>query len=208
MRPSLILKVTLISLFIGILLGGHVMADKKTAMRRRKAAKVDKYDEVLKMTWPEADKWKLDNTHANNARIIEFYYPDGQNSNSWREMGTIEIEPLSQNANLSGIARTIFLGTQQASPHAEWKILYKGQDDKGYNYIVFQITCPDFLSGEQPQLQYWKMIHGDQNLFTIQYTYKNETMPDEKQLTILEAIDNAHIELVEKEAEKTEEKKE
>lgn len=208
MKPTLLMKVIVISLFIGTLLAGHVLADKATAMRRKQAAKVDKYDEVFKMTWPEVDKWQKENVHTNaTGRSIEFYYPENQNNKSWREMATIEIEPLSQNASLSGRARTIYMGTQQASPHAEWKILYKGQDEQGYNYIVFQITCPDFLSGDEPQLQYWKMVHGDQHLFTIQYTYKDEVMPEDKQLRILEAINGAHIELVEKEVEKKDEEK-
>ena len=112
-------------------------------------------------------------------------------------MGTTEYKPLEKAANLSGMARTIYMGTKEASPHAEWKILYKGPGDDDYSYIVFQITCPDFLSGEEPQLQYWKVIQGDQMLFTIQYTYKNEIMPEDKQFKILEAINNGHIELVE-----------
>ncbi len=197
MKTSRLVQTTLVSLFAFLLLSGAVLADKATAMKRRKAAQVDKYKEVMEMEWPAIDKWKSDNLHQNGQNSIEFFYPEGQSSQSWREMGTIEINAIDKTVSLTGKARSIFLGTQQASPHAEWKILYKGNSENGYRYIVFQITCPDFLSGEQPQLQYWKMIQGDQKLFTIQYTYKDEVMPEDKQLRVLEAIDGAHVVMIE-----------
>ncbi|MCK5125231.1 MAG: hypothetical protein KAR42_03155 [candidate division Zixibacteria bacterium] len=185
-----------------------VLADKQGAMKRRKAAQVDKYDEILKMEWPAKAKWASSGIHNSGNNTIEFFYPQGQSSSSWTEMGSIEIKPLTKTVNLTGLGRMIFLGTKESSPGTEWKILYKGKDDNDFSYIVFEIICPDFISGEKPQTQYWKMIHGFQFLFTVQYSYKDIDVPDEFQLPILEAINNASVKLVEKKIESESDKKE
>ena len=61
------------------MLGGSALADKATAMKRQKAAQTDKYQEILVMQWPAADKWKSAMVHTSGATTMEFFYPEDGN---------------------------------------------------------------------------------------------------------------------------------
>lgn len=172
-------------------LAGSAQAD---LFGSKRAALVDTtIVETIIMEWPSSSEWISDMVHQSGATSIEFFYPQGQTKTNWTEMGTIEVTRLTTQINLMSRARVTFLGTQKASPEATWKILFKGDDDDGHRVLIYEIICPSFLTGEGPQIQYWKMVLADTKLFTIQYTFKGKEIPEVKKQEILTALELCYV---------------
>ena len=163
-------------------------------------AKEPKIEESLVIEWPEDGNWYLDQSYAPGPSTIQVYFPEGKGGDAWQEMATIETVYGKTGVNLPGMARMTFLGTQKGSPDATWEILEKGYLDETRKtaFIIYEIICPEFLSGEPPQIQYWKLIGGRTALFNVQYSYRGKDIPKEKKEVILEALKKAHLKIEEK----------
>jgi len=161
--------------------------------------------ESLVIEWPEDGKWYLDQSYTSGASTMDVYFPEGKGGDAWQEMATIETVYGKIGVNLAGMARMTFLGTQKGSPDATWEILEKGYLDKSSKtaFIIYEIICPDFLSGEPPQIQYWKLISGKTALFTVQYSYRGTDIPEDTKEAILNSLEEACLKVEEK-AEETE----
>ncbi len=148
------------------------------------------------VNWPKAGNWIAGDVIPGPPRI-EVFYPKGQSATNWTEMGTVEFDSKNKHIDLFGLARTIFLGTQKGSPNAKWNVLtdgFKDEKNKAYPFIFFRIDCPDFLSGEPGQIQFWLLIQGKSGIFTVQYSYKGTVLPQGKGNEILQIMKDAQIE--------------
>ncbi|MFH1700833.1 MAG: hypothetical protein ABIE07_09630 [Candidatus Zixiibacteriota bacterium] len=154
---------------------------------------ISKSSENLVMNWPESGEWKSGLKKAYGQSVIEFFYPKGQTQGNWTEMGSIEINPVLKEVPIITTARSIFLGTEKASPKATWDILERGKTENGYPFIIFEIICPEFRTKEEPQIQYWKIIDGNLNSHTVQYSFRGTTIPEEKKKEILDALKDAKL---------------
>lgn len=150
--------------------------------------------EKLVMDWPKDGKWDGGLAYSGKSTTMELYYPEGQSDASWSEMGSIEIVYNKINANLPGLARSIFLGTQKACPDATWDYIYKSRQTDDHPTVIYFIKCPAFTSGESAQYQIWRLISGKTALFNIQYSFKGDEIPEAQKEKIIEAIKNARIE--------------
>lgn len=162
--------------------------------------KVDpsKIVENLIFDWPKGEKWNAGYNVSGEKGNMQLYFPEGQSSSGWDEMVTVETS-IGKKQFVVGLARTIYLGTQRGSPNATWDIIEKGLTKRGRQFVIFEIDCPDFLSGEPPQVQLWTMIMGDTGIFTLQYSYHAKEMPEKRKTQILDMMKNAYIEAKDKE---------
>jgi hypothetical protein len=179
-----------------------VLAETKPSDTPEKATSENPEDtlqitENWEVAWPEDNEWTSNYVHTTAKSKMEIYYPAGQTPGSWKEMLTVEAL-YSPKKNVIGLARQIYLGTVRGSPDATWDILTKGTTEQGYAFVTFEIICPDFLSGEPPQVQLWKLIIGRTGLFTLQYSYHGEKLPPERKEQILAIFDNSYIKTEEK----------
>jgi len=188
---NLSVKALLASLFLVLIfLVSAGLADEKLARETPDPNLV----ETLVTEWPETGHWKSALLHNRPGGTVEFFYPEGQGSKDWREMFSREEQVKAQAfVNMMSRAREIFLGTQKGSPNATWKILNRQKDENDNRIIIFRIDCPDFTSGEEAQIQLWKIIEGKTKVFTVQYTFRGKEMPEEKRLEISKAIDKAYV---------------
>jgi hypothetical protein len=153
--------------------------------------------ESMVIDWPEGENWISDYVYTAKSSKMEIFYPAGQTGGDWNEM--ITVEALYENKkNIAGIARQIYLGTVRGSPNATWDILKKGANEQERPFIIFEIICPDFLSGEPPQVQLWKLIIGETGLFTLQYSYRGKEFPAKRKDQMFEVFDKAFIEVEKK----------
>lgn len=151
-----------------------------------------KITETLIVDWPEGDKWIPGYLHKGNATRMQLYFPEGQSSESWWEMASIETV-YGKTGGVVGLARQIYLGTVRGSSNATWDILKKGNTENGRPFTTIEIICPDFLSGEPAQVQIWKLIMGKTGLYTLQYSFKGKEMPAERKEQILESMHKAYL---------------
>jgi len=192
------IKATAQHLLIGILMiflisPAVYAADKKEDASNN--AKVDppKITETWVVGFPEKDKWTSDYVHTGTSSRMELFFPEGQSTDNWTEMVTIETA-YGKKGSVAGEARLTYLGTVKGSPNATWDILTKGKmAGSGRQFIIYEIICPDFLSGEQPQVQIWKMIGGRTGLFVLQYSYRGKELPEKRKKEILEFFEKADL---------------
>lgn len=185
------LALTLIATFV---LGLSSSSLAIGAPRKKPPEKVD-FTESVKMDWPADGKWFLENTHTGNSTIMELYYPKGESSKLWLQMGTIEESIGRIETNVAGRARLIFLGTAQGSPEATWDIITMVIDEElKYKWVLFEIICPEFINGEGPQVQLWKIMGGKTGTFIVQYSYKGKEMPGLLKDQMIDALMEARLE--------------
>ncbi len=154
--------------------------------------------ETLKFDWPKDDKWIADYHYTGDRRSMQLYFPEGQTSGGWDEMVTVETA-FGKRQFVVGLARTIYLGTQKGSPNATWDIIIKGKTERNRQFVIFEIICPDFLTGERPQVQLWKLIMGRTGTFTLQYSYHAKEMAEERKAEIVTMMEGAYLEAKDKE---------
>ena len=156
---------------------------------------ISKITETWVVNFPEKDNWTSDYVYNGKSSRMELFFPKGQSSDGWKEMITIETT-YGKKSSVAGEARLTYLGTVKGSPNATWDILTKGKmEGSGRQFIIYEIKCPDFLSGEQPQVQIWKMIGGLTGLFTLQYSYRGKELPEERKKEILEFFEKADLKI-------------
>ncbi|MEE9442551.1 MAG: hypothetical protein V3V99_07775 [candidate division Zixibacteria bacterium] len=189
------IKTTLGVLFtltvFAILLSGIALADKKQT--KQDPEQISESTEMLNMNWPEGGQWHSGLKKTYGLSMIEFFYPKDQSQSNWTEMGSTEINPITKEVPIISTARSIFLGTQKASPEATWDILERGTSENGNKYVLFEIICPEFRTKEDPQIQYWKLIDGKLKSYTVQYSFKGTTIPEDKKKEILDAIKKSKL---------------
>lgn len=172
-------------------------AAEKPATEDSTAQQAPDITETQVIEWPDGSDWQLADTYASGTSEFSLYYPKGQGEKNWEEMVTLEIVHDTKKAglNLPGLARMTFLGTRKGSPNATWDILEKGYSDeaKEYPHIIYEIDCPDFLSGEPAQVQLWKLTDAKTALFNLQYSYRGEKMPENKKEEIMTMLKKSHI---------------
>jgi hypothetical protein len=190
------LLIAIMALFVlyPVALAGDRPADTPKKSDTAKTADMSGAVETWVVDLPEEDKWTSNYVHTTVKSKMDIYYPEGQTPGSWNEMLTVEAL-YSPKKNIAGLARQIYLGTVQGSPDATWDILKKGMDEQDHAFIVFIINCPDFLSGEPPQVQLWKLILTSSGLFTLQYSYRGEELPPARKDHILEIFDKAYVDV-------------
>lgn len=188
-------KLPILFILTVLFLCAPVFAGSKPESDDSTKAEVPAIKETLVIDWPEDENWYLDNSYTGGQSTIEVYFPEGKGGDAWQEMATIETVYGNTKVNLPGMARMTFLGTQKGCPDATWEILDKGylDEDNKSAYILYEIICPEFLSGEPPQIQYWKLVVGETALFNVQYSYRGEKIPKEKKEVILETLKNGHL---------------
>lgn len=154
--------------------------------------------EKMVIEWPKSGNWATGEMFA-GPPVTQFFYPKGQSAVEWTEMGSVEFDGSENTFDLTGRARLLFLGTQKGSPNATWTILtrgYKDEKNQGFPFVFFRMNCPDFISGEPAQVQYWLLMLGKTGMFTVQYSYKGKDIPADKGNAILQAMKDARIEAV------------
>ncbi len=186
-------KVPLIlTLVMTIVLGLGSFSYAKNAIPVVDSTKVEEpidFTESVKMEWPDNVKWVLEDTYTGNRTIMELYYPKGESSSNWSQMGSIEIAIGKIEGNVGGRARLIFLGTEQGSPGATWDIIKMDYNKElDFKWVVFEINCPEFLNGDGPQVQLWKIMSGKTGTFIVQYSYKGKEMPGLLKDQMIEAL--------------------
>lgn len=176
-------------------------ADKKpVSTDTTEVTETQNIQETLVVEWPAEGKWQLRDSHMAGSSVMEIYFPGEEDKDNWEEMATIEIVYGKTKVNLPGMARMTFLGTRKGSPDATWEILEKGymDDTKKSAYIIYEIICPDFLTGEPPQVQLWKLIAGRTALFNVQYSYRGDKIPADKKEEMVNVLKNATLKVEEK----------
>ncbi len=156
------------------------------------AAAAPKISESMVIDWPKEDQWTPDYLYTGKTSRIQLYFPKGQSSSGWNEMFSVETD-YGKNGYVVGFAREVYLGTVKGSSNATWNIIEKGNSKHGYPYCLFEVDCPDFLSGEKPQVQLWKMTLGKTGLLTVQYSYRGKEMPEKRKTQILDVLKNAYL---------------
>lgn len=205
MRLNLFAGYLLVALIICAFLGSTAIAIKKKPESTDTPDTVGMVDteniiESLAVAWPPEDKWYSESVHYGESTEMELFYPKGQSSDGWQEMATIEIvHGQPRKANLPGTARMTYLGTRRGCPNATWDILKQGENERDQRFIIYEIICPEFTSGEPPQIQYWKLIAGKTNLFNLQYSYRGTEIPAKRRVQILDVLDQAYIKVEKKE---------
>jgi hypothetical protein len=191
MKANILLIILLIVMFMA---SGALSGDKPGKKSQSDSLKAgEKISESLVFEWPEEGKWKSEFVHTYDKTTSEYFYPAGQSSTNWIEMGSVEIVEGKKNFNIPGTARIIYLSTQKGSPDATWDIIKKGYTETKRPFIIFEIICPDFLSGEPAQVQLWKIIAGKTSQFIIQYSHRGKEITDSTREKILEILKKADI---------------
>lgn len=195
MQATTNFKSALVLIIPVILFASTVLAkDKPTDSTSTTLVNIANIEETVIIDFPEKGEWKSDYLlQGENDSYMELYFPKGQSSGNWLEMITIEKVGGKRRPNLAGSARIIFLGTRQGCPEAEWKILERGKEDPLHPYIVFEIRCPKYPANKPPEIQIWKLIVGQTGMFTVQYTYKGEEIPERNREEIKKSFDSAYI---------------
>jgi hypothetical protein len=194
MNRVLITLLFLLSLIVmGFAVWPASAKDKPPSSDTAKAAAPVPVKEDLVVAWPAGEKWVIEQGVPKATGRVDLYYPEGQSSMQWTEMMIVEITPGQKRVNVPGMARMVYLGTKRGSPNATWDILTKGNNKDNLPLIVFEIKCPDFITGDPPQVQLWKMINGQTGLFTLQYSYKGENFPAERRDQILKVLEKSEI---------------
>lgn len=194
MRIDAIAKHLLIGIMMIMLISPAIYAtEKKEDTPDKEKVDPSKIVETLIYELPEKDKWISDYVHVGNSSRIEIFFPKGQSPDNWKEMITTETV-YGKKSSVPGEARLTYLGTVKGSPNATWDILTKGRmEGSGRQFIIYEIICPDFLSGEEPQVQLWKMIGGHTGMFVLQYSYRGKEMPEKRKKEILEVLEKADL---------------
>jgi hypothetical protein len=138
--------------------------------------------ESIVIDWPAGVKWVSDFVSSRDKGRTELFYPEGQSKTNWSEMVTTEEAYGKLPGDLMGVARTILMGTKQGCPDAAMEIIEKKLTGPGDPTIIFVITCPKFTSGQPAEIQLWKMFAGKTGLYSVQYTYRGEKLPDDKRI--------------------------
>jgi len=194
MRKKATAQHLLILTLVLLLAGPGIFAAEKTE-KAKSGDTVDpsKITETLMFDFPAKDKWKSDYVHTGSSTRMELFFPEGQSTDNWKEMITTEAA-YGKTTDVAGEARITYLGTVKGSPNATWDILKKGKmEGSGRKFIIYEIVCPDFLSGEQPQIQLWKMIGGHTGIFVLQYSYRGKELPEKRKDEILEFFEKADL---------------
>jgi len=155
---------------------------------------ISKIRELVNVEWPEDEGWASGWSHkGEQGGYMELFFPKGQSKDGWMEMITVEMVFGERKPNLPGAARIIFKGTVQSCPDAEWKILERYKDDPVHQAILFEITCPKFLTDQPPEIQIWKLIVGRTGMFIVQYSYRGEEIPKERKEVLKKLFDSTEI---------------
>lgn len=148
--------------------------------------------ETVIVTWPEEDNFKLGFNYDDSVRWIRIFYPQGQSSYKWQEMGWVEfLKAESRQVNLPGTARERFLDARKMCPKATWDIIERSGKDADYPYIIFQIKCPEYSVGDPADIQVWKLMAGKTGMFVVEWSYRGEKIPDDRKEEILEILKNS-----------------
>ena len=59
--------------------------------------------------------------------------------------------------------------------------------------LLFEIDCPKFTVNQPPEFQYWRLFGGKTAMFVVQYSYRGETISDEKRAEILDILKKAYL---------------
>ena len=196
MKMIATVRQTLFCIFVILFITGTIsQAGKKPAPKTDTTSEtVLQIKEKLSLEWPKEGKWASGYLNNNESGWMELFFPEGQSMSNWKEMATVEIVYKRVNANLAGMARSVFLGTRQGCPDAEWEIIKKNPKDAKHPYIIFEIRCNKFVNELQPaEVQLWKLIGGKTGLYNLQYSYRGETIPEKKREEIMKTLTGAHL---------------
>lgn len=190
-------KFVLIFLLMAMLIWPAVMATEKKEESPRPTGSLEDLSRIREFViaeWPKEDKFQSGFVHTDSVRHVEIFYPKGQSTYNWKEMGWVEyFKTGTQAVNLVKTARSKYLDARHGCPDATWDIIEKPSPKQKYQYIIFQITCPDYLADEPGDVQLWKIISGKTGVFVVQYSYRGEEMPKKKRKQILKVLGEAHI---------------
>lgn len=155
--------------------------------------------ESIVIDWPEGVKWVSDFVSSRGKGRTELFYPEGQSKTNWTEMVSTEATYGKIPGDLMEIARVILMGTKQGCPDAAMEIIEKKPTGPGYPSITFVITCPKFTANQPPEIQLWKMFAGKTGLYTVQYTYRGEKLPDDKRIQGMTILTRSRLVMPEEE---------
>jgi len=196
MKTKVLLQPILVSFLVIVFPASFsVAADKKVTPDEQSASRAEETPQIIEslvFEWPDDEKWVEDYHYQGEGTEMQLYFPKGQSSGNWEEMLTQETV-YGKSQFVVGLARQIYLGTVKGSPDATWDIISKGKTDNNHQFVIFEIICPDFLSGEPPQVQLWKLIRGKTAMFNLQYSYRDKEMPDNRREKILEMLEETYI---------------
>lgn len=149
--------------------------------------------ESIVINWPADVKWISDYVSSRDKGRTELFYPEGQSKMNWTEMVSTEEAYGKLPMDLTEVARVILMGTQQGCPDAAMEIIEKKPTGPGYPTITFVITCAKFTAKQPPEVQIWKMFAGKTGLYSVQYTYRGEKMPDDKRVQALTILQRSRL---------------
>lgn len=149
--------------------------------------------ESIVIDWPAGVKWISDYISSRPQGRTEIFYPEGQSKTNWTEMVSTEEAYGKLPMDLTEVARIILMGTKQGCPDAVMEILEKKPTGPGYPTITFTVTCANFTSKQPAEVQIWKMFAGKTGLYSVQYTYRGEKLPDDKRIQALSILQRSRL---------------
>jgi len=194
MNKALYGKFLIIGIILCLGLAGIVPAAEKTNTTEEQIISPVDFTEIINIDWPVNPEWKVGFSSENEKGKTQLFYPDGQSSGNWEEMITVEQVYGPVKTPLTGIARTIMLGTKQACPDVKYEIIDKKLADVDVPSILFSLQCPQYTVEQPPETQFWRMFAGQTALFSVQYSYRGDSMPKDRKEEILDFIKSITVE--------------
>lgn len=180
-----------------ILLVGPMAAEQKPVQKPPTAAgqapAPPTATETIVITWPTDVKWVSDYVSSRAKGRSELFYPEGQSRTNWTEMVSTEAAYGRIPGDLTEVARIILMGTKQGCPDAMMEIIEKKPTGPGPATLTFELRCPKYLAEQPAEVQLWKMFTGKTGLYTLQYTYRGDKIPDDKRAQIITMLQGSKL---------------
>lgn len=178
-------------MMVGMAAAGQKPA-AKPATEKNQAPQTPIVKETITINWPTEVKWFSDYVSTREKGRTELFYPEGQSKTNWTEMVSTEAT-YSKVPDLTEMARIILMGTKQGCPDAVMEILEKSPAGAGSPTLIFELRCPTFLAKQPAEVQLWKLFAGQSGLYTLQYTWRGETLPAEKRTEALTLLKKSKL---------------
>lgn len=134
--------------------------------------------------------WKiiLNNVNPEKKAILQHYAPDGQTTDNWKELLTVQFYPgMQKNMDLDNFLKTIQSRLLTACPNLKWYVHSFSGQSASYEWSV------DSCKGQPDQTEVARLYLGKEGLHIWHYSNKDAHLPEAKKQEWLDRLNRITV---------------
>lgn len=132
--------------------------------------------EVLKIFWPTAYKWKIgSNQTTGNQQLVELV-PGNETINNWSIIGSMLVMKGSRVAKIASVPPMLLAQTHKRSATAKLTVLEQSEVAAN-KWVLFKVEAPNYVNSPKPESQLYYVVQGQSALFVNFVAIKQAKLP-------------------------------